>query len=248
MTITSSQQDLLTRLQANYTEGLTTAEASQRRNGGDGYSSGGLNNVRPPLNCPKWVCCLLPCINHIPSMQQFRLVQPDDAEVMRDGRWIRYDHTSLVVGDILRVVEGDVVPADCTVISLGMDHVDATKIVNENSTIEDGNAAPASGGSHDYLEEMTVDSHLITGESKPRHLVTQTNGTVSSTTLYYGSRVLEGACIAVVTATGNRVVLAKLIKEGRWPPGSSDLSEEVEEINRMENEDAETGIALTPMS
>ena len=46
-----------------------------------------------------------PCINHIPSMKQFHLVQPDDAEVLREGKWIRYDHASLVVGDIIRLFE-----------------------------------------------------------------------------------------------------------------------------------------------
>jgi len=42
-------------------------------------------------------------------MKQFRLVQPDDAEVLRDGSWIRYDHTSLVICNVFRLVEGDVV-------------------------------------------------------------------------------------------------------------------------------------------
>ena len=48
MAITSSQKDLLDKLQTNYANGLTTGEASQRRS----TSGGGLNNVRPPLNCP----------------------------------------------------------------------------------------------------------------------------------------------------------------------------------------------------
>lgn len=239
MAITALQRDLLARLKADYGHGLTSAEASERRNE-DNY--GGLNNVRPPLNCPKWICCLLPCINHIPSMKQFRLIQPDDAEVLREDKWIRYDHTSLVVGDILRLVEGDVIPADCTVISLGMDHVDTTTIIDE----EDGGSS--SSNEINNTDELTVDSHLITGEGKPRQIISNaSNGTVKSATLYYGSRVLEGACLAVVTATGSRVVLAKLIKEGRWPPGE-DLSGEAEEINRMENEDVESGIALTSMS
>mmetsp|Transcript_22660 Transcript_22660/g.40556 ORF Transcript_22660/g.40556 Transcript_22660/m.40556 type:complete len:243 (-) Transcript_22660:254-982(-) len=242
MAITALQQDLLARLKADYNRGFTSAEAAQRRNG-DGSGNGGINNVRSPINCPKWVCCLLPCINHVPSMKQFRLVQPDDAEVLRDGNWIRYDHASLVVGDIVRLVEGDVIPADCTVISLGMDHADTTTLGGEKSDAKGGSSSEING---DYLE-ITVDSRLITGETKPRQIPNQSNGTVNSATLYYGSRVLEGACIAVVTATGNRVVLAKLIKEGRWPP-QTDLSEEVEEINRMENEDLESGIALTSMS
>lgn len=161
-------------------------------------------------------------------MKQFRLVQPDDAEVLRDGQWIRYDHASLVVGDIVRLVEGDVIPADCALISLGMDHESQSEINREQF-------------------ELTVDSHLITGEAKPRQIISNKSDDIDATTLYYGSRVLEGACIAVVTATGSRVVLAKLIREGRWPP-DEDLSEEVEEINRMENEELESGIALTSMS
>ena len=164
-------------------------------------------------------------------MKQFRLVQPDDAEVLREGKWIRYDHASLVVGDVVRLVEGDVIPADCTAISLGMDHADATAVIDEESDAKGGSSSEING---DYLE-LTVDSRLITGEAKPRQIISnQPNGTVNSATLYYGSRVLEGACIAVVTATGKRVVLAKLIREGRWPP-QADLSEEVEEINRLEN-------------
>jgi len=171
-------------------------------------------------------------------MKQFRLVQPEDAEVLRDKKYIRYDHTSLVVGDIVRLVEGDVVPADCTIISLGMDHVDATTIVDEEN-----NTASTTGSNS--MMDVTVDSHLITGEIKPRLISNQSNGTVNNlTTLYYGSRILEGACIAVVTATGSRVVLAKLIREGRFPP-STDLTDEVHEINRMENEE---GISLTSLS
>ena len=179
-----------------------------------------------------------PCINHIPSMKQFRSVQPDDAEVLRDGHWIRYDHASLVVGDIVRLVEGDVIPADCSIISLGMDHVDASLVVDVETS---GNGTPKGLDGMDII----VDSHLITGEAKPQQISNNANGAVNSTTLYYGSRILQGACIAVVTATGDRVMLAKLIKARRWPP-KTDLSEEVEEINRMEY--LETGIALTPIS
>ncbi|KAL7544912.1 hypothetical protein ACHAWF_008286 [Thalassiosira exigua] len=223
MTLSDRQRALLARLESDYANGLSSAEAARRR-AGDG---GGLNGVRPPLDCPKWVCCLLPCIKHVPSMKQFRLVQPDDAEVLRDGTWIRYDHASLVVGDVVRLVEGDVVPADCAVMSLGMDRAE---------------------GATDERSELTVDSRLVTGEAKPRQIAPRrSDGSVDGEALWYGSRVLEGACVAVVTATGSRTVLAKLIREGRWPP-SADLSEEVEEINRMENEDLEAGIALTPVS
>eukprot|EP00986_Skeletonema_menzelii_P012919 scaffold7298_cov150-Skeletonema_menzelii.AAC.19 len=244
MPITEYQQELLTRHGADYKNGLTTSEASNRRNN----KNGGLNKVQKPINCPSWVCCLLPCINHIPSMKQFRYVQPDDAEVLRDGRWIRYDAASLVLGDIVRLAEGDVVPADCVVISLGMEHVDVTSIVGDDE--EDvGNASAATAANIESLVELTVDSHYITGETKPRHIPCRSNQTVQPTLLYYGSRVLEGACIALVTGCGERTILAKLIEEGRWPP-KGDLSDEVEEMGRMNmdessNDDYDSsGIAL----
>merc|ERR1712087_180590 len=104
------------------------------------------------------------------SMKQFRLVQPDDAEGLRDGQWIRYDHTSLVVGDIVRLVEGDVIPADCALISLGMDHESQSETNREQF-------------------ELTVDSHLITGEAKPRQIISNKSDDIDAATLYYGSRV-----------------------------------------------------------
>ena len=51
-------------------------------------------------------------------MKAFAAIKPDDAEVMRSGKWIRYDATSLVKGDIIRLEEGDVVPADCAVLEV----------------------------------------------------------------------------------------------------------------------------------
>ncbi|EJK45573.1 hypothetical protein THAOC_35809 [Thalassiosira oceanica] len=163
-------------------------------------------------------------------MKQFRLVQADDAEVRRDGVWIRYDAASLVVGDIIRVVEGDVIPADCVVVSLGMDHLDL-----------EGGGAPSE-------ETITVDSRLVTGEERPRQIPIPQHQTseIEQSTLFYGSRVLDGAAICVVTATGDRVVLSKLIREGRFPP-TSDLTEEVTEIGRLELEmqNEEIGIEMS---
>lgn len=122
---------LLERLDVVQDKGLSTDEASSRR-----QEVGHFNTVDPPIQCPAWICCLLPCIKHIPSMKAYRQMQPEDAEVLRDGRWIRYDASSLVRGDIVRLEEGDVVPADCMVLQL-----------------EDG------------CEEVVVDHRLIQGGS-----------------------------------------------------------------------------------
>ena len=111
--MTSSQEELLQQLETNLETGLTSDQATQRRE-----QEGSFNTVKPPIDCPAWLCIILPCIKHVPSMKAFAAIKPDDAEVMRSGKWIRYDATSLVKGDIIRLEEGDVVPADCAVLEV----------------------------------------------------------------------------------------------------------------------------------
>jgi hypothetical protein len=140
MTLSDADNEMLVQLGNDLEQGLTMEEASQRRQD-DG---GALNVVDPPIKCPGWVCCLLPCIKIVPSMKAHRQLQPEDAEIKRNGRWIRYDATSVVRGDLLRLEEGDVVPADCVVLrvmSKGMD--------------------------------LLVDCKGITGEEKPRVVTTE---------------------------------------------------------------------------
>jgi hypothetical protein len=116
-----------------------------------------------------------------------------------------------------------------------MDHVEETM-----QSIENGSSADEV----DSLE-MTVDSHFITGESKPRRISNDANRTVEPETLYYGTRVLEGACVALVVQTGKRVLLANLIKQGRWPP-KYDLTEEVKSKDILRRDDE--GISLMSMN
>lgn len=195
MELSGAQNVLLEQLQTNYSKGLSMDEASKRREEDETY-----NVIDPPVKCPGWVCCLLPCIKNIPSMKAFQQLQPEDAEVKRNGRWTRYDAASVVRGDILRLEEGDMVPADCAVLTVnGID--------------------------------VLVDVKGVTGAEKPR-VVTSEDGPVK---LYYGCHVLQGSCIAVATAIGPNTLLAKLIREGKFPP-----SEEV----AMEQEDEEQGISL----
>lgn len=219
--LSQSQDDLLARLSTDYRSGLATKDASRRRTDRHG---GALNTVPPPLNCPKWVCCLLPCIKSIPSMKLFRSIEPEDAEVLRDGRWVRYDAASLVRGDVIRLSEGDGVPGDCAVLSLGMDHIPG----NESGGEEGGAAAEE--------EELEVDHQSITGAHAPSTSAVQEDGSAQLVRLYYGGRVLRGSCIAAVTAVGMDTALARLMRSGRWPP-KGDLSAELEE-------DEEAGVSL----
>ena len=154
-------------------------------------------------------------------MKAFRRIQPDDAEVLRAGRWIRYDATSLVKGDILRLEEGDSVPADCVVLSL------------EGS-----------------CDELLVDHRYVTGEDSPRGAKLNAQGKTAPTQLFWGGQVVQGAALAVVTAVGQNTMVASLIRDGRFPPqgnvlaGLAETYTVNEEHELPDDQDEEVGISL----
>ena len=212
MNLSQAQQDLLERLQVDPEKGLSSDEASKRRE-----EDGNFNTVDPPINCPPWICCLLPCIKHVPSMKAFRRIQPDDAEVLREGRWVRYDATSLVRGDILRLEEGDIVPADCVVLAL------------------DGSTT-----------EMLVEHRCVTGEEKPREAKASQGGKTTPTQLFWGGQVVQGSAIAVATAVGQKTMVACMIRDGRFPPNGNVLLDSAEATTGplSDDPDEEVGISL----
>jgi E1-E2 ATPase/Cation transporter/ATPase, N-terminus len=183
MTLSKAQEDLLRQLKTNRKSGLSTDAAAERRE-----QDGCFNVVDPPINCPAWVCCLLPCIKSIPSMKAFRMIKPEDAEVLRDGHWVRYDAVSLVRGDIIRLEEGDIVPADCVVLS-----VDDVQMLVDSRYVT-GEEKP-----------RTCEKNPNTDTFKPVQL-------------FMGSHVVQGSGEAVVTAIGSNTKLAAAIRENKFPP------------------------------
>jgi magnesium-transporting ATPase (P-type) len=101
------------------------------------------------------------------------------------------------VGDIVRLDEGDVVPADCVVMTLTDD-------------------------------EMLVDVRNITGEERARS-ITGMNNTAPAVKLYFGGQVLQGSGTCVVTAIGSSTLLAKLIREKKFPPKENVLDGDEDE-------------------
>jgi E1-E2 ATPase/Cation transporter/ATPase, N-terminus len=186
MALPDAQEELLRQFKTNRKTGLTSDQAAERRE-----EDGCFNVVDPPINCPSWVCCLLPCIKSIPSMKTFRMIKPEDAEVLRDGHWVRYDSTSLVRGDIIRLEEGDIVPADCTILS-----------VNDEEMLVD---------SRFVTGEDKPRSCKIKSDS----------GAFRKVQLYLGSHVVQGSGQAVVTAIGPNTKLASIIREKKFPPQST---------------------------
>ena len=223
MPLSEYQKQLIDYHQTNPQTGLTQPQTHQIHNSNPEST---LNIVKPPLNCPPWVCCLLPCIKHIPSMSLFAKIQPSDAEVFRDSQWICYDASSLLKGDIIRMTEGDIVPADCTVLSLGMEWNINVRPSPDDYRHSDSYNSNDSNNSHiiTSLETLLVDVSNITGEERPHISSMSENGFVSPTKLYYGSNVVQGSCVALVTAVGNHTYLAMRIQEKRWPPKQSGLN------------------------
>jgi len=231
MRLTKAQKDLISSLESCYTSGLSEHQTStirqqqqqqQRRNNNNSTTNTAIDNtLTPPLNCPSWACVILPCINHLPSMKLFKLIQPHDAEVLRESRWVCYDAISLMVGDIIRLTAEDVVPADCIVLSLGMDHC-----TTSTTDYDDEQDEPTE---EDEVTELVVDVHNITGEVRPKSIIVSqsTDSTIgggktlsvdSQVELYCGSYVLEGSAIAIVTHIGSDTTVARWMKEGKWPP------------------------------
>lgn len=184
MNLSDAQQQLLQQLETSIERGLTTDQASVSRE----RDGGVYNCIRPPVDCPAWLCIVLPCISHLPSMKAFQRIVPEDAEVLRNGKWIRYDATSLVKGDIIRLEEGDVVPADCVVLS-----------INGNELLVDHRLVTG----EDKPRGSIVDPKL--NVAKP-------------TQLFWGAQVVQGSGLAVVAAIGPNTLVASLIREGSFPP------------------------------
>lgn len=139
-------------------------------------------------------------------MKLFKKIKPRDAEVWKTNRWVCYDSTSLRVGDIIRLSDNDIIPADCKILSLGTEYVQSDK--SENTS------AP----SKDIALEFIVDSSNVTGRLKPDTICINQGGSVEPSEIYACSVVLQGVAIAVVTAIGKQTLISKLISQKNWPP------------------------------
>ena len=211
MKLSKEQVNLLKSLSTDYKDGLPHSTSTND-------SESEYNIIPPPINCPNWACILLPCINHIPSMKLYKTIKPMEAEVRKNSRWIVYDAVSITKGDIIRLGDGDIVPADVVVLNLGMEFVTVPEYNNDDN---DEQAVVGKGEKVKQImvEELVVDSSNVNGYTKAQTVaVDELSGMVETTELYAGSVILQGDCIAVVTKTGSETLLASLMKKGEWPP------------------------------
>ena len=128
--------------------GLTWAQAR---------ASSKRNRLSPPMDCPAWLCCLLPCLLSTKKMRRFQHAIGDEAAlVLRDGEWTDLDSSDVVVNDVVKLRPGDVAPADAKIIRATQNF----RISNEALT-GDASAISASAG-----DRVPLAARVLDGDAK----------------------------------------------------------------------------------
>ncbi|CAH0481284.1 unnamed protein product [Peronospora belbahrii] len=172
----------------------------------------GINRVTPPVNCPSWICCVLPCLMRTASMQAYQRALPRETTVRRrvdavqsepTTRRMHMDVMSLVYGDIVELRAGDVAGADLRVVECSADCV-----VDQTTLVRDGYKEEESG-------RARIRKH-ITSTSPPSHF--QQDPLCCSNIIPMTARVLQGSAVAVVVSTGDYTLWGRMVRQNEWPP------------------------------
>lgn len=189
--------------------GLDRAAAMTRR---DLYGS---NRVTPPINCPSWVCCLLPCLLRTSSMRAFNAALPRESTVRRRvagpeakplTRRMRMDAMSLVYGDVVELKAGDVVGADLRVIECSDD------------CVVDQSVLTGKGDDEDDEEQSQRSRKRVSTASPPTHY--REDPIMSGNILLMATELVQGSAVAVVVAMGDHTVWGTMVAQHQWPPQS----------------------------
>uniref|UniRef100_M4BUK0 P-type ATPase A domain-containing protein n=1 Tax=Hyaloperonospora arabidopsidis (strain Emoy2) TaxID=559515 RepID=M4BUK0_HYAAE len=191
----------------------------------------GTNRVTPPVNCPAWICCLLPCLMRKASMQLYHKMLPREStvrrQVLEDGtkkstRSLRMDAMSLVYGDVVELKVGDVAGADLRVVKCSTDcEVDQTTLVGDD-TRERGRGC----GTRKQVTTDRPPFHLEQDPLRCGNIVPMT------------ATVLQGTAVAVVVATGDSTIWGQMIALQTWPvaPGTVNRDKKMDDDEEMEDE------------
>jgi Ca2+-transporting ATPase len=114
------------------------------------------------------------------ALDALKKLQPDHAQVRRDGRWQQVDAEDVVPGDIIEIKVGDKVPADLRLVKLN-----TTTIRIEQSQL--------TGESQSVAKETDVISE------KKCEIQAKTNTLFASTTVSNGG--CQGICVAIGMST-----------------------------------------------
>jgi hypothetical protein len=164
-------------------KGLKKSDASNMR------SRKGFNEVPTPINCPAWLCCLLPCLLRTPAMKQYNEAVPENASILRDGKWLRMDSNSVVPGDVLKHYEGDRIAADIRLIEASGNCQFDTRAIKYRSSPK---IADPKSSLNNYEESPNM--------------------------AFLGYLCISGECTGVAVATGADTMIGKMIVRKQWPP------------------------------
>mmetsp|Transcript_57814 Transcript_57814/g.102677 ORF Transcript_57814/g.102677 Transcript_57814/m.102677 type:complete len:1038 (-) Transcript_57814:55-3168(-) len=148
------------------------------------------------------------------ALDALKKLAPDTAFVLRNGQWSTIDAEDLVPGDILEVKVGDKIPADLRLIRLK-----TTTIKIEQSQL--------TGESQSVAKEVEA---LDMATCKDCVIQEKTNILFSSTT------VSNGACVAVVVATGMKSeigIIQAAVTEAGKEEEQTPLQEKLDEFGNM---------------
>lgn len=119
------------------------------------YERYGDNEIPSPnRNCPKFLCCLLPCLDRTAAMVAYKQCVTDSAYCVRDGDEICVDAEALVIGDIAVIKPGCIVAADILVLSCTENF--CTSCFENKSLILRGKKA-------NNIEPKTIDNLIFAG-------------------------------------------------------------------------------------
>mmetsp|Transcript_48749 Transcript_48749/g.109650 ORF Transcript_48749/g.109650 Transcript_48749/m.109650 type:complete len:1038 (-) Transcript_48749:171-3284(-) len=145
------------------------------------------------------------------ALDALKKLQPDSANVMRNGSWQTIEAEDLVPGDIVEVKVGDKVPGDTRVIRLK-----TTTIRIEQS-------------------QLTGESQSV---SKETDVVTDKDCVIQSKTnmLFASTTVSNGACVSVVVGTGMSTeigVIQSAVKEAATEEEQTPLQKKLDDFGEM---------------
>lgn len=218
----------------------------------------GANRVTPPVNCPSWVCCLLPCLLRTASMQAYHAALPKEAVVRRKvaappsakphgagtreaaaTRRMRMDAMSLVYGDVVELTAGDLVGADMRVVECSSDClVDQSTLAADDDDDDDDDANDYADGMESG-EGSLIRKHVTT-DTDPHASAEHQDPLKSRNILLMASRVVRGTAVGVVIATGDHTLWGHLLAHHQWPVASTSkragLRNKYPEEHRLMNE------------
>ena len=164
--------------------GLSPDQAKKKKKNRGSKSA----TIPKPTEMPEWLCCLLPCLDNSMEMKEYKRCMAQSAYVKRQNReWVNMEVMGLLVGDLVQVKAGEIVPADMRVLAAKelctLDPIDVsgggTYTLNENESSND----------YQYSPNMA----------------------------FAGYKCVEGEFKGIVVATGAQTLIARLMRRNLWP-------------------------------